>query len=425
MNRYFYKCNQCESEYSARQIEDGLIYLCPACGSAEKNKPLHGVLNIEYNYEKIKKEITRDEFLKIQPGKFFKYPFLYPLEYSKTNGEYFFPKISYEDLNRLSLPSNSLIKRDFENKKIYFLDETRNPTYSFKDRASMLVALKAKQTGITQISAASTGNAGSSIAGICSMLGMRSKIFVPKNIPEAKRIQIQSYGADIHVVDGDYDSAFDLCLDLSNEKKWYNRNTAYNPLTIEGKKSAAFDIFIQTNGQIPDLIFIPAGDGVIIGGIYKGFVELQKLGWIKKLPKLVAVQAEGSRAIVDFVSTGKFEYKSASTIADSISAGAPRNLFMAADAVKQSNGFAVAVSDDDILKAQEILAKSFGFLVEPSSAAAFAGYLVFKNSFANHEIPLVLLTGSGLKDSQSLKIWNDQPAIKSAVEWKSIFKTKD
>ncbi|MBZ0198739.1 MAG: pyridoxal-phosphate dependent enzyme, partial [Ignavibacteriaceae bacterium] len=345
MSRYVYKCNQCKGEYSARQIENELVYLCPVCGTAEKKKPLNGVLSIEYDYNSLKKEVKRDEFLNIYPGKIFEYPYLYPLDYSSKKNGYTFPKISSGELNRLTLPSNSVIRKNFNGREIYFLDETRNLTYSFKDRASMLVALKAKQACINQISAASTGNAGSSIAGICSMLGMRSKIFVPKNIPEAKRIQIQSYGADIYVVDGDYDTAFDLCLEVSNKKKWYNRNTAYNPLTIEGKKSAAYDIFIQTGGEIPDLIFIPAGDGVIISGVYKGFVELLKLGWIEKLPKLIAVQAEGSCAIVDFIASGKFEYKPASTIADSISAGAPRNLFMAADAVKNSDGSAIAVAD--------------------------------------------------------------------------------
>ncbi len=175
------------------------------------------------------------------------------------------------------------------------MDETRNPTLSYKDRASFLVALKAKELRINEISTASTGNAGSSLAGICSRLGLTSHIFVPSSIPKAKRIQIQSYGANIYLVDGTYDDAFDICLEISKEKNWFNRNTAYNPLTIEGKKSAAYDIFISSQGKLPDVIFVPVGDGVIISGIYKGFYDLKKLGWIEKIPKLIAVQAEGSR----------------------------------------------------------------------------------------------------------------------------------
>ncbi len=160
-------------------------------------------------------------------------------------------------------------------------DDTRNPTLSYKDRASSLVAIKAIQLGINEISTASTGNAGSSLAGICARLGIKSHIFVPEKIPIGKRIQIQAFGASIYLVKGNYDQAFDLCLEISRAKSWYNRNTAYNPFTIEGKKSAAYDMFISLKGKLPDYIFIPVGDGVIISGIYKGLVGI-KTAWLDK-----------------------------------------------------------------------------------------------------------------------------------------------
>lgn len=420
MTKYFYRCSQCSKEFSIEEVEENLIYLCPKCGKAEKNSPLTGVLAIEYDYESIKQIVTKDKFLDLQAGRFYDYPYLLPLEFFAADGSYQFSNISNEDLSRLTLPSKPVVKKNYFGKEILFLDETHNPTYSYKDRASILAALKAKQKNINEIAAASTGNAGSSIAGICSMLGMKSKIFVPKNIPDAKRIQIQSYGAEIFIIDGDYDAAFDLCMDVSAKKKWYNRNTAYNPLTIEGKKTAAFDIFIETKGNIPDLIFVPAGDGVILSGIHKGFKELYKLGWIDTLPKIIAVQAEGSNAIVNFLKTGEFAYKPASTIADSICAGAPRNLFMAVNSIKESNGFGVSVTDEEIIEAQKYLAQHYGFLVEPSSAAAFAGFIKHKESIEKNQMPMVLLTGSGLKDFSSLSMWNKPPQIKSANEWKEI-----
>ncbi len=157
------------------------------------------------------------------------------------------------------------------------MDDTRNPTLSYKDRASSVVVLKALEMGINEIAAASTGNAGSSLQEYVHDLGLKARIYVPKNIPDAKRIQIEAYGAKLEIVDGDYDKAFDVCLEESKKNNWYNRNTAYNPLTIEGKKSAAYDIFISSKGNIPDIIFIPVGDGVIISGIYKGFKELLAL----------------------------------------------------------------------------------------------------------------------------------------------------
>ncbi len=394
MNNYKYYCFACNTKFSPNKIEKNLIYLCPKCGKAEKQKPLEGILLIEYDYNSIKAETSREDFLKIQSGKFWFYPQLWSVDFRKIDSMF---------LDRLALPSDNLLNYKIGDREFSVLDETRNPTLSYKDRASALVALKALEMGITEISAASTGNAGSSLAGICARLGLRSHIFVPKNIPEAKRIQIEAYGADLVVVDGDYDLAFDTCLEVSSENNWYNRNTAYNPLTIEGKKSAAFDIFIQTKGNIPDVIIIPAGDGVIISGIYKGFTELLKLGWIEKLPQLIAVQSKKSDAIVRYLENGKFEYQPADTIADSISAGAPRNLYMAAEAITKSEGKAISVSDADILLAQKEFIRETGILCEPSSAATYAAFKEMKNEkILESKSVLLLITGNGLKDIQSL-----------------------
>ena len=395
MNKYSYICHTCDSRYSSKDVEEILLYLCPKCGKAKKQSPLEGVLLINYNYDKIKNIIKREDFLKNKAGKFWLYPQLWPID---------FQKIDIQLLNRLVLPADNLLNYKINDMNILLLDETRNPTLSYKDRASALVVLKALELGITEISTASTGNAGSSLAGICARLGLKSHIFVPKNIPEGKRIQIEAYGADLVVVDGDYDLAFDTCLKVSSENNWYNRNTAYNPLTIEGKKSAAFDIFIQTKGNIPDMIFIPAGDGVIISGIYKGFTELLKLGWIDRLPQLVGVQSKNSDAIVRFLDQGKFEYRPATTIADSISAGAPRNLYMATEAIIKSKGKAIAISDADILLGQKEFIRETGILCEPSSAATYLAYknLIKVNNLSNKSI-LLLITGNGLKDIDALK----------------------
>lgn len=392
---YTYKCFNCKSEFKPNEIENNFHYLCSKCGKAEENQPLKGVLQIEYDYDLIKKNILRENFLKLESGKFWLYPKLWPIDFSK---------IDTSILNRLALPSITLWNYQFGNSNFSTLDETRNPTLSYKDRASSLVALKAMELGITEIATASTGNAGSSLAGICARLGLTSHIYVPKNIPDAKRIQIEAYGANLIVVDGDYDLAFDKCLADSKKNHWYNRNTAYNPLTIEGKKSAAYDIFIQTQGNIPDTIIVPVGDGVIIVGIYKGFLELLKLGWIEKLPQLIGVQSKQSDAFVRFIEEGVFEYKRAKTIADSISAGAPRNLYLASEAIKLSNGKAIAISDKDILTGQKEFIKATGILCEPSSATTYVAYkkLQSENKLQNKSV-LLLITGNGLKDIESLK----------------------
>jgi len=395
MNNYNYKCFKCSETYLPDQIENAMIYLCPNCGKAEKNKPLEGVLTVEYEYENLKQKLSRNDFLKLPPGKFWLYPELWPLN---------FKNITDDKLNKLALPADQLFNYKIDGIELWVQDETRNPTLSYKDRASSIVVLKAIELGIKEISAASTGNAGSSLAGICSRLGLRSRIYVPKNIPSEKKIQIEAYGAQVYIVEGDYDKAFDVCLEDSKKNNWYNRNTAYNPLTIEGKKSAAFDIFISSKGKIPDVIFIPVGDGVIISGIFKGFKELLLLGWIKKLPRLIAVQAKESDALVRYLETGNFEYKPATTIADSISAGAPRNLYIAADAVNETNGLAIAVTDEEILSAQKEFIKQTGILCEPSSASVYAAYkkLNAENRINSSDKILLLITGNGLKDIKSL-----------------------
>jgi threonine synthase len=393
---YLYKCFNCRKEFPSEVIEKEFHYLCPKCGKAERNKPLEGILEIVYNYESLKKKISKEEFLKLVPGKFWLYPYLWPID---------FQNFSDELLNKLVLPSNQLLKYNINNRNLLILDDTRNPTLSYKDRASFIVALKALELGFDEIAAASTGNAGSSLAGICARLGLTARIYVPKNIPEEKRIQIEAYGAKLEIVDGDYDKAFDVCLEDSIKNNWYNRNTAYNPLTIEGKKSAAYDIYISSNGNIPDVILVPVGDGVIISGVYKGFKELLKLGWIEKLPKLIAVQSIGSDALVRYLETNNFEYKTASTIADSISAGAPRNLYMAAQAVKESNGLAVAVTDDEILNSQKDFIRQTGILCEPSCASVYSAYnkLINEEKFSSFEKILLMITGNGLKDIKALR----------------------
>ncbi len=205
-------------------------------------------------------------------------------------------------------------------------------------------------------------------------------------------------------IDGDYDKAFDMAIDASYQNAWYNRNTAFNPLTVEGKKSGAYDIFLQNKGKMPDKIFIPVGDGVIISGIYKGFYDLFQLGLIEKIPQLIAVQSENSSAIIDYLDADEFVLKKATTLADSISVNAPRNLYLAAESVKKSDGSGIKVSDEEILKAEKYVGKNLGIFIEPAAAAAWAGYEKYnqQNKERDRKI-VVLLTGCGLKDAKNAR----------------------
>ncbi len=411
-SHYIYHCFSCGKEYSPAVFEVEYRYLCPACGKAQDNLPLTGVMQVIYDYDRLRRQYSREKFLKLYMGRPWLYPDLWPLgDMAKM--------IPENRLEWLALPDNLLLEISDHDQKVLILDDTRNPTFSFKDRASILVAFKAIQMGITDISVASTGNAGSSLAGICARLGLRAHVWVPERIPPQKLLQIQGYGADIHLVSGSYDQAFDLNRRIAGQNNWYDRNTAYNPLTVEGKKSAAYDMFIAMDGNLPGYIFVPVGDGAIMGGLFKGFTEMLDLGWIEVLPKLIGVQAGGSDALVRFMESGKFEFREASTVADSICAGAPRNLYMAAEAIRISGGEAIRVKDEEIFQAQSEIARNWGYLVEPSAAVTWAGYRQMRaqEKINTTERSLLMFTGNGLKDMAAIKQWCPEVESRSADEW--------
>lgn len=305
-------------------------------------------------------------------------------------------------------------------------DDSQNPTYSFKDRASALVSAWAKEHNIQTIVAASTGNAGSSLAGICASQGQNAIIFVPKSAPVAKLTQILMYGARIIPVDGTYDQAFDLSVKASQIYGFYNRNTAFNPLTIEGKKTVSFEIFSQLKQEMPNVIFVPVGDGVIISGVYKGFEDLLQLGIIKRMPRIIAVQAEGSSNLIKNIGSNTFSIAKSSTVADSISVDIPRNFHMAGRYIVQYDGETCSVTDEEILDASVVLSRTHGLFAEPAASAAFAGFLKFKTlgKIEKDSRNLVLLTGSGLKDLNAVKsklslpeaVSPDSDSIKGIVE---------
>jgi len=365
------------------------LYLCPDCSrNNDTVNPPKGVLKALYNYEilsKHKEEVITGNFWDLIP--LLKKESLPKLRVGETP-LYRFDRIDGETLT-------------FE---LYLKDDSQNPTFSFKDRASAVVSAYAKENGISTIVAASTGNAGSSLAGICASQEQKAIIMVPKSAPHAKLTQIVMYGATIVPVNGTYDMAFDLSIEATKEFGWYNRNTAFNPLTIEGKKTVSFELFKQLSRAIPDYIFVPVGDGVIISGVYKGYEDLLKIGLIDRMPTVVAVQAAGSSNLIENIGKPDFTIKPSNTLADSISVDIPRNFFMAQDYLLQYKGEWLSVTDDDIVNASKILARNTGIFAEPAASTAFAGMLCYQKNqkLLTKQRVVVLLTGSGLKDLKAV-----------------------
>jgi threonine synthase len=306
----------------------------------------------------------------------------------------FFPPIP---VGNTPLWAPQRLRRELDYPGLHIKDDGLNPTCSLKDRASYLVSALAAQFGIDEIVLASTGNAGSSMAGVGAAAGQKVTLFLPKAAPKAKLIQALQYGAKVFRVDGSYDDAYDLSLAYTAKFGGLSRNTAYNPMTIEGKKTVALEVFRQL-GRTPDYVFVAAGDGCILSGVYKGFRDLRGLGLLDRLPVVYAVQAEGSAALALAFERGVFLRKVARTVADSICVDVPRNGFHALRQLREHGGQVVTVSDEKILAAQARLSRSAGLFTEPAGAAAFAGFLEVLPRLPDGSVAVVLATGNGLKD---------------------------
>jgi len=373
-----FRCTHCDREYS----RDEVTYLCPTCSREwEKGWPLPGVLETLYDYEAIGREWRKRPEIEL----------FAPVE-----------KRYYPELPAGNTPfyHSPRLNGYFGNTDIWLKNDGLNPSGSLKDRASQLMVAEAVRRGEDTIVAASTGNAASALAAMAAARGLRSVIFVPASAPPAKLMQIRIHGAELIEVDGDYDEAFALSLQYTKEKCGLNRNTAYHPFTIEGKKTAGLEIFCQNRFRVPDWIVVPVGDGVILTGIHKGFSDLQRAGITGKLPHLLAVQAESSAAISNYWESGFYENAlTPNTIADSISVKAPSNAFWARKCLIESRGAAVRVNEAQILQGQEQLARLTGVFAEPAAAVTLPGLeRAYKNGIIGKEEQVVLLiTGHGLK----------------------------
>lgn len=412
-DKYYFECITCGKEYSA----DEVTYLCPVCEKEnDGTKPPKGILKTLYNYENIKTRYKKHKLFDRLKEK--EYRELLPIKSERSLSFLKVGKTPLYNVSNLTSFKNllSFNKTPFQ---LFLKDDSQNPTFSFKDRASDLVCAYAKENGIDTIVTASTGNAGSSLAGICASQNQKAIIFVPASAPKAKLTQICMYGAQLIPVDGSYDDAFELSTEATKKFGWYNRNTAYNPFTIEGKKIVSFEIFQQMKRELPDRLFVPVGDGCIISGVYKGFEDLLKLGLIEKMPTIIAVQSEKSDNTIRNLEKDTFVSKPSTTIADSIAVDIPRNFWMTKKYLEKYKGEWCSVSDDEIISASKILSENTGIFAEPASAASFAGFLKYNELERIDEKSrnVVLLTGSGLKDLKAVqKIIEIPKAIKSLDE---------
>jgi threonine synthase len=408
------RCAVCGQVYAPESVQ----YTCPVCGQV-------GTLDVLFDYDALKAQLDRDGLHHHRELSMWRYKALLPIA---PDAEV--PPLSVGMTPLYDMPR---LAADLGLRQAWVKDDSRNPTASYKDRASAMVVARALEKGITTISTASTGNAAAALAGVGASVQSRPMniiIFVPATAPEAKIAQLLVYGATVLLVEDSYDVAFDLCFEMCQQEGWYCRNTGINPFTTEGKKTSALEIAEQLNWTVPDVVVVSVGDGNIIAGIHKGFWDLKQLGWIERIPRLIGVQAAGSSPLVQAwennISAADMQPVDAQTIADSISAGLPRDRAKALRAVRDTQGAFIAVSDEEIIEAIPQFARLTGVFGEPSCAAIYAGAkrAIQLGYIHPDERVAFMVTGSGLKDirraqqsvSGGLRVQPDLALIRRALQ---------
>ena len=399
-----YTCSVCGAEYAPGAV----TYTCPKEG---------GNLDVSLDVSRLRRELSPDQFGPGGEASLWRYLALLPVDDPGCTGT----PLRSAGWTPVYAPAGLRGKLGLE--RLWVKDEGRNPTASFKDRASALVVARARQIDARVVITASTGNAGAALAGMAAAAGQEAVILAPRTAPPAKVAQLLVYGAKVVLVDGSYDDAFDLSVVAAEEFGWYCRNTGYNPFTAEGKKTAGFEIWeqiLRTQAlERPLCVFVSVGDGNIISGIHKGLRDLQALGWLEQMPRLFGVQAFGSAAVANAFQSGgeTIVPVKADTLADSISVDLPRDGLRAVRAARQTGGSYVLVTDAEILAGIAELGPA-GIFAEPAGAAAWAGLrAALRDGLIGPQDPvLVLNTGSGLKDTRAaLRAVAEAPVISPAM----------
>jgi len=399
-----YRCSVCGREYEPKDF----MYTCPEDD---------GILDVVLDDQSLQ-EKSLDELIIKQEGSLWRYLPLLPVSRRIGAGT---PLRAAGWTPTFSPPQ---LQQELGLAQLWVKDESGNPTASFKDRASALLIARAREIGAEVIVTASTGNAGAALAGMAAAVGHQSVIFAPRSAPPAKITQLLIYGSRVILVDDNYDAAYALSLEATEEFGWYNRNTGYNPFTAEGKKTAAFEIWEQVllehDLDRPLCVFVSVGDGNIISGLHKGFRDLYEIGQIQQMPRIFGCQSTGSAAIANAFQAGTEEIQAveADTLADSISVNLPSDGLRALRAATHTNGAYVKVEDQAILEAIADLGR-VGIFAEPAGSTSYAGLIKALDTglIAAEDPVLVLNTGSGLKDVQAaMEVAPEAPVIPPDLE---------
>jgi len=375
------ECPKCKKKFNHKELNQ----LCSSC---------QGPLLVRYDLKAVKDNFKKDS-LSSRSYNLWRYKELLPIEDEKnivSLGEVITPIIKLEKLSR---------KLGVEN--LYLKDEGFNPGGSFKSRGAALGISKAKELGVKAFAMPTNGNAGAAWATYAAKADIKAYIVMPKDAPTITRNECQVSGAKLFLVDGLISDAGKIVAKAVKKYGFMDASTLKEPYRIEGKKTMGFEIAEQFGWNVPDVILYPTGGGVGLIGIYKALLELKEIGFIEgKLPRLVAVQATNCAPIVKAFNENKKEsefWEDAQTIAFGITVPKAIGDFLVLEAIYETNGSAIAVDDEDILKYQELIAKEEGLFICPEGAATLAAaHKLYKTGWLKkNEKVLLLNTGSGLK----------------------------
>lgn len=387
---------------------------CRECGRKYPKEPLHvcefcfGPLEVEYDYEVIKNQLSREKILS-RPTNLWRYRELLPIDGEPRDGL----SSGFTPLIRATNLANELGVRE-----LYIKDDSVNhPTLSFKDRVVAVALSKAREFGFDTVACASTGNLANSVAAQAAVANFKRYIFIPADLESGKIIGSLIYSPNLIGVRGNYDQVNRLCSEIAAKYRWAFVNINIRPFYAEGSKTMAYEIAEQINWQLPNHIVVPAAGGSLITKIDKGFKELIKIGLIKEesICKIYVAQAEGCCPIVTAVKEDTEFIKPVlpKTIAKSLAIGNPADGYYAYKTVKNSGGYGELATDEEIIEAIKLLAKTEGIFTETAGGVtlACAKKLIEQGKIPSDESIVICITGNGLKTQEVVADKCGEPII--------------
>ena len=368
----YLECTKCGERLSP----DAPQTFCPKDG---------GVLYVRYDLASLKNTFSKSQ-LPSRPATMWRYADVLPDATPVTLGEGFTPM----------LPS-----REYAN--VFIKDEGLNPTGSFKARGMSAAVTMAKAYGLEKLAAPSAGNAASALAAYAAAAGLEAYLFMPKDVPVANRVECQSYGAHVTLVDGLISDCGRMVTERKAKEGWFDVSTLKEPFRIEGKKTMGYEVAEQLDWRLPKGIIYPTGGGVGLIGMWKAFDEMEQLGWIgSERPRMISVQSSGCAPIVKAWDEHKLVsemWSDAATLAAGLRVPKAYGDYLILDILKKSGGLALAVTDDEIMSAFHRWAEVEGIFAAPEGAASLAAYrkLLASGFFTAHDRVVLFNTGTGLK----------------------------